>query len=304
MDGLGKVRIHTGGETGFAVPLHRVRGHGDDRRVTRRAVLAATNFRSRFEAAHAGHLQIHQHGIEGGCGQRFECLDAVTGQGQRVAALMDLQMPRMGGLEATAEIRRRENGTPRHTPIIAMTAHAMKGDREACLTAGMDAYLSKPIQADELYRTLEAFAPAADPNPRAGGVSSPVNRTTSNASTGVLTPSALQQESAPLIDWSAALKSVADDGELLHELIALFLESLPQWLIDLRDAIERQDQPTAKRLAHTLKGSLRQFGATATATAQQLESAADQSQFAEATRLLSELQTALDQLRPKLLERP
>ena len=220
------------------------------------------------------------------------------------AVLMDLQMPRMGGLEATAEIRRREHGTPRHTPIIAMTAHAMKGDREACLTAGMDAYLSKPIQADELYRTLEAFAPAADPNPRAGGVSSPVNRTTSNASTGVLTPSALQQESAPLIDWSAALKSVADDGELLHELIALFLESLPQWLIDLRDAIERQDQPTAKRLAHTLKGSLRQFGATATATAQQLESAADQSQFAEATRLLSELQTALDQLRPKLLERP
>lgn len=206
------------------------------------------------------------------------------------AVLMDLQMPRMGGLEATAEIRRRENGTPRHTPIIAMTAHAMKGDREACLAAGMDAYLAKPIQADELYRTLEAFAPDAAPSQSAG------DRERTSA--------ARQEPSEPLIDWPAALKSVADDGELLHELIALFLESLPQWLMDLREAIERQDQPTAKRLAHTLKGSLRQFGASATKTAQQLESAADQSQFAEAMMLFSELQTALDHLRPKLLERP
>ena len=206
------------------------------------------------------------------------------------AVLMDLQMPRMGGLEATAEIRRRENGTPRHTPIIAMTAHAMKGDREACLTAGMDAYLSKPIQADELYRTLEAFAPKADSN----------QPTKNDEIVSATTPS----PSEPLIDWSAALKSVADDHELLHELIHLFLESLPQWLLDLRAAIERQDQPTAKRLAHTLKGSLRQFGAAATTKAQQLETAADESQFAEATTLFSELQAELDQLRPKLLERP
>ena len=206
------------------------------------------------------------------------------------AVLMDLQMPRMGGLEATAEIRRREHGTPRHTTIIAMTAHAMKGDREACLAAGMDAYLSKPIQADELYRTLEAFAPNAAP-------SQPIEN-------GERTSAVSQLSLAPLIDWSAALKSVADDRELLYELINLFLESLPQWLIDLREAIERQDQPTAKRLAHTLKGSLRQFGASATSTAQQLEDAADQSQFAEALTLFSELQTALNQLRPKLLERP
>jgi CheY-like chemotaxis protein len=196
----------------------------------------------------------------------------------------------MGGLEATAEIRRRENGTPRHIPIIAMTAHAMKGDREECLAAGMDAYLAKPIQADELYRTLEAFAPAA--------VSI---QTTGN---GQPKPAAPPSSSAPLVDWSAALKSVADDSNLLDELILLFLESLPQWLVDLRNAIERQDQPTAKRLAHTLKGSLRQFGASATTTAQQLETAAKEGRFADATALFSELQTALEQLRPKLAERP
>ncbi len=221
------------------------------------------------------------------------------------AVLMDLQMPRMGGLEATAEIRRRENGTPRHTPIIAMTAHAMKGDREACLAAGMDAYLAKPIQADELYRTLEAFALVAEGRGRvcefqkSPSTTSPLPNP-SAAISEIRTP----DPALPLVDWSAALKSVADDRALLYELITLFLESLPQWLLDLREAIARQDQPTAKRLAHTLKGSLRQFGATATTTAQHLETAADQGRFAEATTLFSELQTALDQLRPKLLERP
>jgi PAS domain S-box-containing protein len=204
------------------------------------------------------------------------------------AVLMDLQMPRMGGLETTAEIRRREHGTPRHTPIIAMTAHAMKGDREACLSAGMDAYLSKPIHADELYRTLEAFASHAPSPPITNGAGSSV---------------ASPQPSVPLIDWEVALTSVADDRELLKELITLFLESQPQWLMDLREAIERKDRPTTKRLAHTLKGSLQQFGASATATAQQLETVADQSQFTEALTLFSELQVALNQLRPKLLER-
>jgi CheY-like chemotaxis protein len=73
--------------------------------------------------------------------------------------LMDVQMPQMDGWEATAEIRKKESGTTRHVPIVALTAHAMREDRERCLAAGMDAYLAKPFNAGELFETLEKLLP-------------------------------------------------------------------------------------------------------------------------------------------------
>jgi len=75
--------------------------------------------------------------------------------------LMDVQMPEMSGFEATAAIREREQATGAHLPIIAMTAHAMTGDRERCLEAGMDSYISKPIQANELFKLIAELAPMA-----------------------------------------------------------------------------------------------------------------------------------------------
>jgi signal transduction histidine kinase/CheY-like chemotaxis protein/streptogramin lyase len=75
--------------------------------------------------------------------------------------LMDVQMPHMDGLEAAAAVRQREQGSPDHVPIVALTAHAMKGDRERCLAAGMDAYLAKPVQADALYAAIEKLTEKA-----------------------------------------------------------------------------------------------------------------------------------------------
>ena len=210
------------------------------------------------------------------------------------AVLMDLQMPHMGGLEATAEIRRREQATGRHLPIIAMTAHAMKGDREQCLAAGMDAYVAKPIQTEELFKTLEAFAPArSEPAQRdlvAPHAADASTRTLPHVESSTPTRSSL-------IDWKFALKGAGGDTDLLRELIEIFLESLPQWLSKLHHAIETSDAAVTQRMAHTIKGSLSQLGAiSACEIAERVEAAASLKQIAVVTTTLTELEAALTEV--------
>jgi CheY-like chemotaxis protein len=223
-----------------------------------------------------------------------EVLEALQ-KGTFDVVLMDVQMPRMGGFEATAEIRRWEQGTPDHQRIVAMTAHAMKGDREACLAAGMDDYLSKPILPDELFRVLESFASDRVAPPTAE--SAATNGPPSNA---LSTAAQLSADNAPSIDWPSAIKATAGDRELLQELIDLFVSSLPQWLTDLRQAMEQENRETARRLAHTIKGSLRQLGVSAVMTAQRVESAAEAGQFAAARDHCRELEAELERLIPVL----
>jgi two-component system sensor histidine kinase/response regulator len=194
--------------------------------------------------------------------------------------LMDVQMPEMGGLEATARLRERERGTGRHVPVIALTAHAMKGDRERCLAAGMDGYLSKPIQARELLQALDALAAGQAP-------------------AEAKAPAAEVGEE--VFDRTCALAMTGDDVHLLGELVRLFLAECPGWLAQCREGIARPDAPLLRRAAHTLKGTLATLGGKeAFAVAQRLEGVGRSGDLRDATALYAELEKALERLRPAL----
>jgi CheY-like chemotaxis protein len=168
-------------------------------------------------------------------------VDAVRGPGFDVV-LMDLQMPEMSGFEATQAIRDREGGRGKRLPIVALTAHAMQGDRERCLDAGMDGYLSKPIDVDQLIATVESIG---------GGTSA------------ALRPPARPSSSPPshaVFDEHAALAHTAGDRRLLKEMVALFRADVPSYLQRIGAALRRRDGEGLRMAAHGLKGALATVG--------------------------------------------
>jgi PAS domain S-box-containing protein len=210
-------------------------------------------------------------------GNGKEALAALEG-GPFDLVLMDVQMPEMGGFEATAAIRAREQGTGRHLPIIAMTAHAMKGDRERCLAAGMDDYLTKPVRAKDLFHVIDRFG--------AGGSGA--------AAAG-------EPDPEQVLDAAAALERVAGDLELLKELIDLFHENCPKLLAEIRAAAARKDGPALQRSAHALKGSVGTFGARAAfETARQLEALGQQGDLGRAEEMYTRMEREIERLRPAL----
>lgn len=155
--------------------------------------------------------------------------------------LLDVQMPEMGGFEATAAIREKEKHSGKHIPIVAMTAHVMKGDRERCLEAGMDGYLAKPIQARKLFETIEGLAPAP----------ARAKRSQSERLYGL-----------EAFDEAALLAQVDGDFTVLKELIRIFLADCPKMLSEIRRAIARRDKEALRTAAHAFKGSVANFAAT------------------------------------------
>ncbi len=156
--------------------------------------------------------------------------------------LTDVQMPRMDGIQMTAEIRARERQSGGHIPIVGMSAHAMKGDRERFLEAGMDDYVAKPIQTKDLFKAVEAWA----------------------ATTPTLESSALVSRPAKeAIDWEAAQERLGGDSELMVEMAGLFLDECPRLLSEIRTAVARQDGKALEWAADSLKGSVANFAAAA-----------------------------------------
>ena len=211
-----------------------------------------------------------------------QAADAVTQQAFD-AVLMDVQMPEMDGFEATAVIRQREATTGRHVPIIALTAHAMKGDRERCLEAGMDGHVIKPLQPEVLYAALESAA----------SVAAPPLHAPAQASAAVVEP--LPYDPAVLD------KHFGDDQAFLGELVGVFLQSYPEWQAEIRAAVEAGDPSRLRAAAHTLKGAVSYFGARGVYdVADRLEQMAREGQLREAPAACSLLDNALRRLQAAL----
>jgi CheY-like chemotaxis protein len=194
--------------------------------------------------------------------------------------LMDCQMPVLDGFEATREIRRLEAGT-RRIPIVALTANAMKSDEDKCRAAGMDDFVSKPIDRATLYACLDRFllqdAGADPPGPQPGGA-------------------AVDDRAPAPVDWNALLESVGGDEDFARELAVAFIDAGDRHLATIALALGAQDGTALRLAAHSIKGSSSAIGATATTqAATQVEQAVSGGAVREHVALVETLQEEVGQ---------
>jgi HPt (histidine-containing phosphotransfer) domain-containing protein len=202
---------------------------------------------------------------------------------------MDVQMPDVDGLAATVIIRQRERASGTRVPIIAMTAHAMSGDRERCLDAGMDDYLSKPVRPADLVAAVERIT--AGRLHRDGGTG-----TRERAGQVAAGAQAVPADDV-VFDADHAIARLGGDRKLLRELITIFRADAPSLIVAVRKAAAKGDAEALRRAAHTLKGALGTLDAMrAHRAAARLEDAARNGDLEAARLLLGELETELSDL--------
>ena len=203
-----------------------------------------------------------------------EAVDTVIG-GSFDLALIDIQMPVMDGVDATRTIRSKESELGRRTPIIALTAHAIKGDRERFLEAGMDDYVSKPIDTAALHLAISRVTDAvADDRPAVG-------------------------EGA--FDRSDALANLDNNESFLHELIGIFLEDYSELKSDLQEAIAKGDAEHTQQTAHYLKGAINNFTTgPVVGLLQRIEDAGADNRGDDSKSALAELEPHLERLEQEL----
>ena len=196
--------------------------------------------------------------------------------------LMDVQMPEMDGFDATKLIRSGEQKSGRHIPIIAMTAHAMKGDQERCLEAGMDAYVTKPVQSKGLLETINRLVPG-------GG---PISGVTSGT-----------EDSAEWVDRATLLARLGGREDRLRKVARMFLEESARLLGEIRAAIDQRSTSRIAQAAHALRGALGIFDADkATDAVQRLEKLARSSALEAAEERYQTLRLELDRLRKMIAQ--
>ena len=208
------------------------------------------------------------------------------------AVLMDVHMPRLDGYEATREIRRREQGA-RRTPIIAMTASSMQGDRDRCLAAGMDAYLSKPVRARALKDTLRQWVSKPTEDPEVPDEAVPANGGKHAAGDG-----------RGLLDEAVVAELESLGGDELSDLLALYGEQAAGQMSELAAAIDRGEAPAVALTAHRLQGGSGSVGAAQTARiGRELETAAKAGDLSDADELLGLLRSALEETKTAFAHR-
>jgi two-component system, sensor histidine kinase and response regulator len=168
--------------------------------------------------------------------------------------LMDVEMPVMSGLEATKQIRQDERASGTNVPIIALTARAMAGDREACFAAGMDGYLTKPMRADQLFAAIAAVIHYSSSDDES--VDDGVSQASSSGAVGESTKIAGDRSGASdALDYARLVNMLGDDTELANQLIEIFEHNMPAQMDEIRDGHQRTDRSAIVAAAHKLKGA-------------------------------------------------